>query len=351
MFCQSCGQKLADDAKFCENCGALTSQQPQSPPPPQQTAPYQQPYQQAPYQQPPYRQTPPNGYQQPGQNYYPQAPYAVKKKSGGKTVFAVIAVIVVLVLVVVVASSLFGNKDLTNLKTTAAVDETTYQPIKAATVFAPDTPIIYCTFRSNLPVGTAISTEWAFLGTEPDSITFDYTTKYSPEQNYFKIPMPADGWPVGKYQITFFIEGKSYTTVKFEVKGSTGTSSKTPTPSINSKPSSNSASLISDVKTSLKVDAKTLKPISPQSVFTTTAPIIYVTFMINNAPIGAKVHVEWLYTTTSTSITSTDANTTESSQTANFSLSKPTADWPAGAYEVRISVNGAYITSAKFTVK
>lgn len=348
MFCQSCGQKLADDATFCENCGALTPQKPQSPPPPmQQDAPYQQPvqapYQQAPYRQAPYQQPPQYGYQQPGQPYYPQQPYPmnpVKKKSAGKTVFAVIAVLVVLVLVIVVASSLFGNKDLTNFTTTATVDESTFTALKAATVFAPDTPVIYCTFRSNLPVGTAISTEWAYLGTDPDSVTFDYTTKYSPEQNYFKLPMPESGWPIGKYQVTFYIEGKSYKTVKFEVKNATG-----------AKTTPAAASLISDVQTALEVDSVTLKPISPQSVFATTAPVIYVTFMINNAPVGSPIHVEWIYSTTSESIISSDANTTESSQNANFQLSKPTADWPAGEYEVRISVSGTYVTSAKFTVK
>ncbi len=341
MFCQSCGQKMADDAKFCENCGALT-QQPSTPPPPPrntyQQPPYQQPpYQQPPYQQPPYQQTPPAYYPQPG--YQPMKP-----KSGGKKVLSVIAIVVVILLVIIVAFSLLGKKDLSALQTAAAVNQTTFKAINPTSVFATDTPVIYCTFRSELPVGTLISAEWAYLGTDPDSVTIDYETKYSPEMNYFNMDIPEGGWPVGKYQIAFSIEGKPYQTVKFEVKGSTGK----PTPT--SKPSATS-SMITKVQTALKINETTLEPVSPQSVFTKTAPMIYVTFMINNVKVGSLITVEWVYATTGESIISNDANTTESSQNASFNLSKPDADWPAGEYEVRISVDGTYVTSAKFAVK
>jgi len=40
-FCRNCGKEIAADAKFCSNCGALTSPQPSPPPSP---APIQQPY-------------------------------------------------------------------------------------------------------------------------------------------------------------------------------------------------------------------------------------------------------------------------------------------------------------------
>ncbi len=73
MFCQNCGNKLDDDAKFCPKCGTKTSET--SIPAPQgekdeffkdATPPspaYQQPYQQAQYQQP-----------APQQPYYAQQP-------------------------------------------------------------------------------------------------------------------------------------------------------------------------------------------------------------------------------------------------------------------------------------
>ena len=57
MFCDDCGAKLPKGTKFCENCGATTSnvappppRQTYTPPPPQQhSGPYQQP---VPYAQP-----------------------------------------------------------------------------------------------------------------------------------------------------------------------------------------------------------------------------------------------------------------------------------------------------------
>lgn len=57
MFCDDCGAKLPKGIKFCENCGATTSnvapppqRQAYTPPPPRQhSGPYQQP---APYSQP-----------------------------------------------------------------------------------------------------------------------------------------------------------------------------------------------------------------------------------------------------------------------------------------------------------
>ncbi len=379
MFCQNCGQNLSDDAKFCENCGALTPPQPQSPIPQQTTPPqggYQQSVQQPvqqPIQQPvqqgyPQSAPPPQyiyqqpvaqtGYQPVGG--YPQQPYPLKpplqkKKSKALPIIAVLVVLALLVIGGIAVIGFIGNnKDITNIQMASKVDESTFLPITKTSVFYTDTPQINCTLLSKLPIGSMISAEWVYLGSTSDSITSDYTTQHSPEQINFSLTMPDAGWTAGKYEVRISIEGKAFKTVRFEVKKSTGTTSGngSPTPAVSSnKSGAAELSMIKNVQTASQINESTLEPLDKQSAFSTTAPIIYVTFSINNAPVGAAVHLEWIYTTTKEQAAIWDANTTQASQNAQCGLTKPDAGWKVGNYEVRISLNGVYVTSAQFSVK
>ncbi len=69
MVCKSCGAMIADDARFCTNCGATVAPAAPAQQPVQQQQPAQQPYVQQPYAQQPYAQQPPV------QPVYVQQPY------------------------------------------------------------------------------------------------------------------------------------------------------------------------------------------------------------------------------------------------------------------------------------
>ena len=84
MFCEKCGQELAEGQAFCHNCGAPAPVQPAYEQPQYQQPQYQQPqYQQPQYQQPQYQQQP-----QYGQPYAaPQGPAKSKLAAGLLAIF------------------------------------------------------------------------------------------------------------------------------------------------------------------------------------------------------------------------------------------------------------------------
>ena len=100
--CPNCNSQLQDGSTFCPYCGAKLYA-PQPPQQPQQNAPQAQrpPYPQQQYaQQNAYRQPAQQPYPQPAQQpYAPPAQAAAPKKSGNKTVIAVIAVVLALLLI------------------------------------------------------------------------------------------------------------------------------------------------------------------------------------------------------------------------------------------------------------
>jgi hypothetical protein len=352
MFCQKCGQTLSDDAKFCENCGALTTKPPQSPPPQQtyqqpvqpayqQTAAPQQPYAyQAPIQQP-Y----PQGYQQPVGGY--QQPYGygapIKKKSKAGLVIGIILGLIVVIVGIVVVAGLFG-KDVSSIKMSATVDEDTYAPISPTSVFYDDTPTIHCTLVSKLPVGSLVTTEWAYEDTAYDPTSIDYYTQVKPEQIDFSIDMPDGGWPLGQYTVTVTADGKVISTVKFEVKSS-GNVIVTPTGGAATDGS------ITDIQTAAKIDEVQATPIDPQSTFATDTEYIYATFTLNNIPVGSLLEIEWVYTTTNYVIDSLDYTTVETTEYLWTNFGRPDGGWPVGDYTVDFYIDGTYIDSAYFTVQ
>ncbi len=95
------------------------------------------------------------------------------------------------------------------------------------------------------------------------------------------------------------------------------------------------------------------KPTALKSVFAPTDPMVYVTGSINNAPDGTVIKAEWIYlgTTPQTDIDSVTLDIESATTLFQFSLSKPDAGWPAGKYEVKLSIDDKYTQSAFFEVK
>lgn len=108
-----------------------------------------------------------------------------------------------------------------------------------------------------------------------------------------------------------------------------------------------------DLQTASEIDQTTNKAVTATSTFTTTTPTIYVTGSINNAPEGTKIKAEWFYLENDPDVLINDVtlDLKEINTNFNFSLSKPTAGWPKGQYEVKLYIDDKYSKSVNFEVK
>ena len=109
---------------------------------------------------------------------------------------------------------------------------------------------------------------------------------------------------------------------------------------------------LQNIQTASQIDSNN-KPVTVTGVFGTTAPYIYLTGAINNAPQGTKVRADWIYTEAEPdiSIDSAVLTTVIANDSFSFNLSKPTNNWPVGKYEVKLYIDDKYSKSAYFEVK
>lgn len=109
---------------------------------------------------------------------------------------------------------------------------------------------------------------------------------------------------------------------------------------------------ISDLKTGLEVkDSEVVENIDK---FKTDAPQIFASAKLNNAPDGTKVTITWKYLEgKGVVIDSVNLTTKNGENIVNSTLSKPSADWPPGKYEVVFTINTDNAKPAKksFTVE
>lgn len=102
-----------------------------------------------------------------------------------------------------------------------------------------------------------------------------------------------------------------------------------------------------------EVDEATNQPLTKTDTFHADSPMIYLTGSIANAVVGSKIKAEWLYVegTSPVDIDSTELELKEINTDFAFSLSKPDKGWPAGKYEVKLSIGDEYKQSVPFTVE
>lgn len=97
-----------------------------------------------------------------------------------------------------------------------------------------------------------------------------------------------------------------------------------------------------------------LVPIQPGDHFSTRAPALHALAELENVTAPTEVEGSWIaidaITTPNYVIDSVVVSLNPGATHAHFSLSKPTSDWPAGNYELAISVNGTLVGKAPFVV-
>jgi hypothetical protein len=93
-----------------------------------------------------------------------------------------------------------------------------------------------------------------------------------------------------------------------------------------------------------------------QTVFATDTPKIVLHVELKGAEVGAKVDAAWIAVKTDAApanykIDAVTVAVDNAQDEATFSLSKPTAGWPVGTYQVELTYNGTAEKSVPFSVK
>jgi hypothetical protein len=105
-------------------------------------------------------------------------------------------------------------------------------------------------------------------------------------------------------------------------------------------------------RTALVVDTGT----EVQEVFAADTPKIVIHSELKDAVVGAKVEAAWIAVKTDAApahykIDAATVTLDNALDEATFGLSKPTAGWPAGTYQVEVSYDGTLEETVPFSVK
>ncbi len=215
-----------------------------------------------------------------------------------------------------------------------SVDPKTARPIEKADVFAPDTPIIYCSVKlSNAPPDTEVKAQWVYL-TKSKVLYEDVGTESGTYYLGLKLQAPQSGWPLGDYAVKFFIDGNEKLTVPFKV----GTAQAAPSVS-------GGEAYLSEATMCISIDSKTAKPVEKADVFTPDTPVIYCSVKLSDAPPNTEVKAQWVYLTKNM-VLYEDVGMESGTYYLGLNLQAPKNGWPVGNYAVRLFLNG----QEKFTV-
>ncbi len=120
-----------------------------------------------------------------------------------------------------------GKSSITEGVMTASVDDNSKPTSAVTTVFAPDTPAIYCSFKvSGVTEEDLIKASWYYVkgeaaGKENELLDEIYTSAQGGDEAYylaFYKHMPAGGWYKGNYKVVLYINDQEKLTVPFDVK-------------------------------------------------------------------------------------------------------------------------------------
>ena len=110
---------------------------------------------------------------------------------------------------------------------TTSVDNDSKPTSAVSTVFAPDTPVIYCSFKvSGVTEEDLIKASWYYItgeavGKDNELLDEIYTSAQGGQEAYylaFYKHMPAGGWYNGSYKVVLYVNNTEKLTVPFDVK-------------------------------------------------------------------------------------------------------------------------------------
>lgn len=106
---------------------------------------------------------------------------------------------------------------------------------------------------------------------------------------------------------------------------------------------------ISNITMAKEIDNQN-RPVETASEFNSTAPRIYITMKLSNAPQDTQVKSEWYYVENNAEIDSYSL-TTDGTRNISFKLTRFENEFPAGNYRVDILLDGEKVNSKEFDIK
>lgn len=204
--------------------------------------------------------------------------------------------IVLLALMMMLVTSLAGctfsvsTASLSEATMCKSVDTQTKRPVEKTDVFIPDTPEIFCSVKvSNAPPDTQITAVWVYIQGEAKDLTNYKINEYALTGSgtrylSFSLTRPDKGWPIGDYEVRFFIDGQEKLTVPFKVQSASAA------PSI-----SGGEAYLSEATMCLSVEPQTKRPIEKANVFSPDTPEIICSVLLVEAPAGTQVTAVLVY--------------------------------------------------------
>ncbi len=160
------------------------------------------------------------------------------------------------------------------------------QPVSPTSVFAQDTPEIFCTaLVVNVDEPVEIVSEWYYLtgaleGVSDLLIDSVPLTVLADQYVQFSLTTPDNGWPEGEYGLILYMNGEVVQEVPFVVVADAGSSTQ-------------STSYLSKVTMALGADDNSL-PVNPASTFPVGRQRIYTTMYVSeDVPVGTMFRAEW----------------------------------------------------------
>jgi predicted nucleic acid-binding Zn ribbon protein len=112
-----------------------------------------------------------------------------------------------------------------------------------------------------------------------------------------------------------------------------------------------SANFISEFNMSENIKNDTMEPINVTDKYAPDAPKFFVTAKLDNAPTNTAVVFDWFYVESGDQKIDSANVTADGTRFISSNLTRGNNLWPAGKYEVRISVNGSQIVKVPYMVE
>ncbi len=111
-----------------------------------------------------------------------------------------------------------STASLGDLKMATAVDPKTQAPTQVVSQVSPSTGALYATAKvTAAPPGTKVKAVFYYLEGQRRQIAEDTLTLQEGAYVSFQLSPPASGWPLGKYEVVFFLDGKEQDRLGFSV--------------------------------------------------------------------------------------------------------------------------------------
>lgn len=99
------------------------------------------------------------------------------------------------------------------------VDPETKAPTQVVTSFSPEAELVYATVKlSSAPADTKVKVTFHYLEGDGQDITDAEVTAEGTRHVMFSLTRPTNGWPAGKYETRFYLNGEEKMRVPFSIQ-------------------------------------------------------------------------------------------------------------------------------------